>query len=85
MTTRRMSEEMQRVLKLESRPLGISPKTPKIPQSNCILDPAKLLKTGVKLRPVVEAFEDCLDRLRLASRGTKPFERATRTIFAAAH
>ncbi len=84
MTTRRMSEEMQRALKLQSRPV-VSGQVPKVPQSNCILDPGKLLKTGVKLRPISEAFEDCLDRLRLASRGTKPFERATRANFATAH
>ncbi|MDE3068634.1 MAG: sugar nucleotide-binding protein [Verrucomicrobiota bacterium] len=30
------------------------------PRSNCVLDVAKLLATGVKMRPVVEALEDSL-------------------------
>ncbi|HUD47949.1 MAG TPA: hypothetical protein VMR33_14030, partial [Candidatus Baltobacteraceae bacterium] len=85
MTTRRMSEEMQRVLKIQSRPVVPRDQPPKVPQSNCILDPGKLLKTGVKLRPIAEAFEDCLDRLRLASRGANPFERALRVVLAASN
>jgi len=85
MTTRRMSEEFQRVLKMQSRIVVLNGQTPTVPQSNCILDPGKLLKTGVKLRPVAEAFEDCLDRLRLASRGAKPFDRASRAFLATAH
>lgn len=31
------------------------------PRSNCVLDVAKLLATGVKMRPVTEALEDALD------------------------
>ena len=85
MSTRQTCEEMQRVLKMESRPIVQSGETPAGLQSNCILDPGKLLKTGVKLRPVAEAFEDCLDRLRLASRGAKPFDRASRAFLATAH
>ena len=34
----------------------------KAPRSNCILDPSKLLKTGVKMRTVNEALEDALDK-----------------------
>jgi len=34
----------------------------KTPRSNCILDVSKLLKTGVKMRPVWEAVEDSLKR-----------------------
>jgi dTDP-4-dehydrorhamnose reductase len=30
------------------------------PRSNCVLDPSKLLATGVKMRPVEEALEDSL-------------------------
>jgi dTDP-4-dehydrorhamnose reductase len=30
------------------------------PRSNCVLDPGKLLATGVKIRPVEEALEDAL-------------------------
>jgi len=32
----------------------------KTPRSNCVLDVSRLLSTGVKLRPVVEALEDSL-------------------------
>jgi dTDP-4-dehydrorhamnose reductase len=85
MTTRRMSEELQRTLKLQTRTVTLGGQPLKVPQSNCILDPAKLLKTGVKLRPITEAFEDCLDRLRLASRGSNPFEAASRAFLAATH
>ncbi len=85
MTTLWMSEEMQRVLKMQMRTVARSSQAPKAPQSNCILDPGKLLKTGVKLRPITEAFEDCLDRLRLASRGAKPFELASRAFLATTH
>ncbi len=32
----------------------------KTPRSNCVLDVSKLLSTGVKIRPVIEAIEDSL-------------------------
>lgn len=32
------------------------------PRSNCLLDPGKLLRAGIRLRPVSEALEDALDR-----------------------
>jgi dTDP-4-dehydrorhamnose reductase len=32
------------------------------PRSNCILDPGKLLKSGIRIRPVEEALEEALDR-----------------------
>jgi UDP-glucose 4,6-dehydratase len=32
----------------------------KTPRSNCVLDVSKLLGTGVKVRPVIEAIEDSL-------------------------
>ena len=76
-TTRELVEGLQRVLK---PPWGFKIGLPEddparapsaTPQSHCILDAAKLLKTGVKLRPVSEAVKDCLDRLRLASRSLK--------------
>lgn len=44
------------------------------PQSHCILDVSKLLKTGVKMRPVAEAVKDCLDRMRLAARASKALD-----------
>jgi len=34
----------------------------KTPRSNCILDVSKLLKAGVKMRPVWDAVEDSLKR-----------------------
>lgn len=73
MTMRHVAEGMQKLLKTGS-PSRAGAKEEAIgePQSNCILDTSKLLKTGVKLRPLAEAFEDCLDRLRLTSRRGKP-------------
>lgn len=82
-TSRRISEEMQRVLKTPSQPIAQRSPASKILQSHCILDTGKLLKTGIKLRPIAEAFDDCLDRLRVASRGTKAFERSSRASLAA--
>lgn len=32
------------------------------PRSNCVLDPSKLLSTGVTMRPVEDAVDDALDR-----------------------
>ena len=73
MTMHHIAEEMGRVLKSGTHPLGAEGKeSTREPQSNCILDAAKLLKTGVKMRPIAEAFADCLDRLRLTSRRAKP-------------
>ncbi|HEX4122272.1 MAG TPA: sugar nucleotide-binding protein [Verrucomicrobiae bacterium] len=83
MTTRHMVEELKRVLKLETRTVARTSHPEAAPQSNCILDAGKLIKTGIKLRPVAEAFEDCLDRLRLASRGTKHFDLSSKTFLAA--
>jgi dTDP-4-dehydrorhamnose reductase len=69
MTTRHSAEEMQRILKVGPRVFSAEEhEAAKEPQSNCILDTSKLAKTGVKLRPLAEALEDCLDRLRVTSR-----------------
>jgi dTDP-4-dehydrorhamnose reductase len=79
MTTRHIAEEMQRLLKAGPAIVpGETEQTTKEPQSHCILDTAKLLKAGVKLRPLPEAFEDCLDRLRLTSRAAKSFNSVSR-------
>jgi UDP-glucose 4,6-dehydratase len=43
----------------------------KAPRSNCILDPAKLLSLGVKMRPVEEALEDALLRWHPAEPSAK--------------
>jgi UDP-glucose 4,6-dehydratase len=76
-TTRELVEGLQRVLKPpfhfnfgrpEEDPARAASATP---QSHCILDVAKLHKTGVKIRPVSEAVKDSLDRMRLASRLSK--------------
>ena len=76
-TTREMIEGLQRVLKPhvqfnfgrpEDDPARLGSATPR---SHCILDVAKLLKTGVKCRPVGEAVKDSLDRMRLALRVSK--------------
>ncbi len=39
----------------------------KTPRSNCIMDVSKLLKTGVKMRPVWDAVEDSLKRWKAES------------------
>ena len=76
-TTRQLVESLQRVIKpqwrCEIRPAEEDPgrASSATPQSHCILDSAKLLKTGVKMRPVSEAVKDSLDRLRVASRPAK--------------
>jgi dTDP-4-dehydrorhamnose reductase len=76
-TTRQLMEGLQRILKPVLR-FKIAPPDEDparagsaAPQSNCILDAAKLLKTGVRIRPVSEAVRDSLDRLRLAVRSAK--------------
>jgi dTDP-4-dehydrorhamnose reductase len=47
---------------------------------SCILDCGKLLRAGVKLRPVEEALEDCLDRLRVSGRATRSGEAALKAV-----
>jgi UDP-glucose 4,6-dehydratase len=73
-TTRRLAEMMNQVLKLP-RPLEFraDPEEPfraggKAPQSHCILDVSKLLATGVKMRSLDEALVDSLNKSRLAAR-----------------
>lgn len=44
----------------------------KILRSNCILDPSKLLRCGVKLRPVQEALDESLQRLRATLAEERP-------------
>ena len=38
------------------------------PRSNCILEPGKLLKSGIRIRPLEEALEEALDRWVKADR-----------------
>ena len=79
-TTRHLFEGLQRVLKpparvkfgaLEDDPGRVGSETP---DSHCLLDVAKLLKTGVKIRPVGEALKDSLEKLRAAVRSSKSSE-----------
>ena len=75
---RRLAEAMQtsgRLLRLPEfataaeDPLAALTKTP---QSHCILDASKLLATGVKLRPLEEAWQDSLHKMRQAARAGVP-------------
>ena len=73
-TTLHLAELMHRVGKLP-RPLdfrtdeeNIARAGGKAPQSHCILDVSKLLATGVKMRSLEEAWQDCLHKVRLAAR-----------------
>jgi dTDP-4-dehydrorhamnose reductase len=76
-TTCELMEGLQRVHKTPMRiAVGRPEEDPgrpasPTPQSNCILDVAKLLKTGVKIRPISEALRDTLHKIRLASRSSK--------------
>jgi UDP-glucose 4,6-dehydratase len=65
-TTRQVVEMIQKILKPkrqfefwrnDEEFYRVAAKTPR---SNCVLDVSKLLATGVKIRPVVEAIEDSL-------------------------
>jgi dTDP-4-dehydrorhamnose reductase len=81
MTTGHVAQEMKRVLRtpVRVRTGGQEPSQP-----SCILDCGKLLRAGVKLRPMAEALEDCLDRLRVSARSLRTFEPAPRVFSAAA-
>jgi len=65
-TTRQVVEMIQKILKpnrsfafwqSDEEFYRVAAKTPR---SNCVLNVSKLLATGVKLRPVTEVLEDCL-------------------------
>ena len=79
MTTRHAVEDLQRVLSSAPQVLPAEDQDPpNEPQSHCILDSSKLLKAGVKLRPLADAFEDCLGRLHRTSRAAKSFDPVSR-------
>jgi dTDP-4-dehydrorhamnose reductase len=80
MTTGRVAEEVRRVLRA---PVRVKTGGDETSQPSCILDCSKLLRTGVKLRPMEESLEDCLDRLRVSSRPTRSFEASPRNLAAA--
>jgi dTDP-4-dehydrorhamnose reductase len=71
MTTGHMAREMRRIL---HAPVRVRMGGEETAQLSCILDCGKLLRAGVKLRPVEDALEDCLDRLRVSARGIRSFE-----------
>jgi len=73
MTTARVAREMRRILRT---PVQVRTGGDEAAQPSCILDCGKLLRAGVKLRPMEEALEDCLDRLRVSTRGIRSFEAA---------
>jgi dTDP-4-dehydrorhamnose reductase len=71
-TTRRIMELIQQILK-PARNLEFWNSdeefyrcTAKAPRSNCILDPSKLLATGVTMLPVEEALRNCLEEWQAA-------------------
>ncbi|MGD0348717.1 MAG: sugar nucleotide-binding protein [Verrucomicrobiota bacterium] len=72
-TTRRIVEMIQRILKPDRRfefwknDEEFYRCQAKTPRSNCILDASKLLSLGVRMRPVEEALEDALERWQTAS------------------
>jgi dTDP-4-dehydrorhamnose reductase len=80
-TTGRVAQEMRRVLR---SPVRILPGVEEPSQPSCILDSGKLLRAGVKLRPMEEALGDCLDRWRLSARTVRIYEPAPRVLSAAA-
>jgi len=44
-------------------------------RSNCVLDVSKLIKAGVRMRPLSEAMNDSLERLETFTRGARVVER----------
>jgi nucleoside-diphosphate-sugar epimerase len=76
-----VAREMRRVLHVAAR-VGAGGDEDAPP--SCILDCGKLLRAGVKLRPVEQALEDCLDRLRVSQRAIRHCEAAPTFLPAAA-
>jgi len=81
MTTGRVAQEMRRVLRMSVRVRTGGQETS---PPSCILDSGKLLRAGVKLRPMEEALEDCLDRLRISARTPRRLAVAPRIFSVAA-
>jgi dTDP-4-dehydrorhamnose reductase len=75
MTNSQIAQKMRRVLKVAVK---IEAAGERPSQPGCILDSSKLLRAGVKLRPIEQALDDCLDRLRVSSKPVKTFEPASR-------
>jgi dTDP-4-dehydrorhamnose reductase len=73
MTMGGVARAMRRVLRTSVRAkAGAGEAAP----PGCILDNGKLLRAGVKLRPLEEALEDCLGRLRVSERAVRSYEAA---------
>jgi dTDP-4-dehydrorhamnose reductase len=73
-----ISQQLQRRRKLTrfaSTPI-ISQRATRNSPTNCVLDASKLLKAGVKIRPLDEAIEDSLDRWESSARRALQTERA---------
>ena len=73
-TTGRVAREMHRVLRV---PVRVRTGGNGASQLGCILDSGKLLRTGVKLRPMEKALEDCLNRVRAVGQAVHGFKGAT--------
>lgn len=76
-STSKLTDFLQRVIKPRPRFNFGSPEDDPAragspaPESHCILDTTKLLKAGVKIRPVADALKDSLERMRTAARAVK--------------
>ncbi len=81
LTTAHVAQQMRRILRTSVR---VSTGQEDASQPGCILDCGKLLRTGVKLRPVEDALSDCLDRLRVSTKPVRTFEPVSRAYSAAA-
>jgi UDP-glucose 4,6-dehydratase len=73
-----ISQRLQRLHKL-GRFSAVAPVARRFargPRSNCVLDASKLIKAGVKMRPLAEAVEDSVERLESFARSAIVAQRA---------
>jgi dTDP-4-dehydrorhamnose reductase len=76
-STVKLVEALQRALKPRPRFMIGEPENDPgrvgspAPESHCLLDVSKLLRTGVKMRSVADAIKESLERWKLALRSTK--------------
>jgi nucleoside-diphosphate-sugar epimerase len=76
LSTGQIVQKMRRVLRA---PVRVGVTRTAHTQPDCILDPGKLLRAGVKLRSAEEALDDCLDRMRVSTKPIRNFEAAPRS------
>jgi dTDP-4-dehydrorhamnose reductase len=80
---------MSSVARMMGRALGAAVRTEPAQDGaappGCILDCRKLSRAGVKLRPIEEALQDCLDRLRISEDTIRHWESACKVSSAAVH